>query len=240
MPLTTTPIPPAPGVLRALLDWPEGEGAGRVARRHLTDWSATDPVLRRWQTPGQLVRSVRADATLLDPVLGPVAAHRGDPVATTTVLSALAPRLAGIIGRARRAGTTGVDAEGFEADLVAEVVALLSAPVPVAPDRLVGRAWQAARDRRRTERRRATRLVPLADDLPGPSCSPPNSVDGVVGMLELATRSGVVPPDHAAALYRTALGIPTLDQAVTAGCTTGAIRARRSRAARRLATWADC
>jgi hypothetical protein len=240
MPHTTTPSNRPPGVLAALLDWPEGEGAGRAARRHLTAWSATDQVLCRWATPGQLVRSVRADATLLDPVLGRVAAHREDPVATMTVLSALAPRLAGIVGRTRRAGTTGLDAEGFEADLVAEVVTLLSAPRPVPPDRLVGRAWQTTRDRRRTEQRRAARLVPLADDVPGPSCSPPNSVDGVVGMLELATRSAVVPPDHAAVLYRTALGIPTLDQAVTAGCTTGAIRARRSRAARRLATWADC
>ncbi|MGH9078367.1 MAG: hypothetical protein ACRDY0_13125 [Acidimicrobiales bacterium] len=174
---------------------------------------------------------MRSDPALTEALLAPLAARRDDEVATVTVLAALAARLAGIVGRYRRAGLSVDDLATVEADLVAETVAALAAfGTGDSVGGLVSTAWGRARTLRRRDRRRAEHPPMLAP--PGAGGDP---LAGVT--LGAAVRAARVPASGRSALWLAAMGVPTEAVAAAAGVTPAAIRARRSRAARRLGAW---
>ena len=231
MPTATTPL------LAALTAWPAGPGRSAAVRRATAGW-ADDPVLCRFPSPAVAPSAVGHPAT--GPlVLTALAARPDDPVATTAALAGLAPRLVPIVGRWARAGLAGSELEGAEADLVAECLIGLRgarADLLVDPAAVVAGAWHRVCADRRTLRARAARTAPGDPELlAAPHAAGRSGVETVMVELTDAARSGRLGVDAARALAWQAAGWSSVELADRTGIPAATLRARRSRARRRLA-----
>lgn len=165
-----------------------------------------------------------------------------------TVLAILLPRLVWIVSGWKRAGVEEGDLDDMEAELVGgtwdQIREITSGQVscPGRPGlEIPAKAWQAVRDKRRTERRRAARLVPMdpgtADTCPLPACHGEDRPGALLlaGVVTDAVRNGSVTIRCAQAFWLTrVVGYPTDEAAALIGCSPAVLRVYRSRATRRL------
>ena len=228
---------PHRGVIEVLAGWPSSPEASRR-----TGLWAADPILAVFATPGDAAVAARQDKEMFASLAG----LRGDPLAATAALSAVAVFLVPVVRRWSRSGLVGDDLADAEADLVVEALAALRLNTSLDAGRVAQQAWHRVSGRRRTARARTERLAELAAQLASHDASQPVFEDpsgcafggrlgvsgGPLGVALDALEAGVLSVTAAAVLWAAAAGYPTRKAARLAGCSPAAWRARRSRAFR--------
>ena len=221
-----------PSITGRLLDWvdspqalspvPESWAADRVLRRY--QFAAAAALAVRVHPAGDRILSSLATVGSGDP--------GGDPLADTTALSGLAPRLMPIVARWRRAGVAGADLADAEADLVAECLFALRGHGNITADAVVRLAWHRTHALRRTQRSRSARmnaLNPGGAEARGVEADP---VARLVRRLSDALGAGAISTIEVTAIWAHASGFSIAEAASRAGCSEAAWRARRCRALR--------
>ena len=228
---------PHRGVIEVLAGWPSSPEASRR-----TGLWAADPVLAVFATPGDAAVAARQDKEMFATLAG----LRGDRLAATAALSAVAVFLVPVVRRWSRSGLTGDDLADAEADLVVEALAAMRRPPPLDAGIVAQQAWHRVSGRRRTARARTERLAELAPQLASRNAVTPDlggvagcafggqlGVSGSpLGIALDALEAGMLSVTAAAVLWAAAAGYPTREAARLAGCSPAAWRARRSRAFR--------
>ena len=221
---------PHRGVIEVLAGWPSSPEASRR-----TGLWAADPVLAVFATPGDAAVAARQDKEMFATLAG----LRGDPLAATAALSAVAVFLVPVVRRWSRSGLVGDDLADAEADLVVEALAAMRLNTSLDAGRVAQQAWHRVSGRRRTARAHTERLAELAPQLASHDASQPVFEDpsgcafgGQLGVALDALEAGVLSVTAAAVLWASAAGYSTREAARLAGCSPAAWRARRSRAFR--------
>ena len=228
---------PHRGVIEILAGWPTSPEASRR-----TGLWAADPVLAVFATPGDAAVAARQDKEMFATLAG----LRGDPLAATAALSAVAMFLVPVVRRWSRSGLVGDDLADAEADLVVEALAAMRRPPPLDAGIVAQQAWHRVSGRRRTARARTARLAELAPQLASHDASQPVFEDpsacpgsgqlglsgGPLGVALDALEAGMLSVTAAAVLWAAVAGYSTREAAQMAGCSPAAWRARRSRAFR--------
>ena len=225
------------GVIEVLAGWPSSP----EACRRVGSWAA-DPVLCRFAKPRDAAVAARGNGE----VFAALSARRGDPLAATAALSAVAVVLVPVVRRWSRSGLAGDDLADAEADLIVEALSAMRLNASLDAERVAQTAWHRVSNRRRTVRARTAKLAELAPQLASGIAVQPAFEDpaacpgsgqlglsgGPLGVVVDAVRAGMLSVTAAAVLWAAVAGYSTREAAQMAGCSPVAWRARRSRAFR--------
>lgn len=221
------------------------------ARRALSTWARTEPDLRSFADPAQVVAAChhRGDSAAANQILAAVLRVADcDPLAERLVLQALLPALAACSRRASRRGWIGGGAalwagtDELDQDLLALAVERVRAAagqhLEWPASTLAGQVWRRIRmavDRHRAQTRRT---VPLDPDPAGDAWADPGGCweSRLARLLCDAVRDGTVAHRDGAVIYSTrVLGVPPAAAAYQLELDVRALWQRRRRAERALA-----
>ena len=235
------------GAIRAVVEHVESIGRAPGSRQAVMDWAGQEPVLSDFDDAGVLAATIRtADPATQDRLLLAVLrVAADDALAQLVAIAGLAHRLRSVVIRWRTRQVPAAEQRTLEADLVDDCyVAVIRTAAAIAaggppPPRLglvlVDRAHEAVRGPRRRLARSAARLAPLsaAAGLPAPGEDPPSVL--LARHLTDAVRAGHVTAAAAGLVLATrVIGWTVEEVAERQGTSPESVRARRSRAERRL------
>lgn len=232
-------------------DW-AAVGGLPAARNALARWSETEPLLRAFKTPLDVVAACHRheDSVQENALLGALLRQAKDPLATRAVLQAIVPGLAArtwrwivryLVGSTHSAVLPWADGTDLATDVLAIAVsriAVLAGTSPAWPATvLIDGTWSRVRNVVAEHRRWQQRNVPMVEESAVTTCDDPRPVlERLAVALTDAVRRDVLPASRVAVVYSTrVLGYSPDELVGLAGDNPKAVRARRERAERVLA-----